>query len=590
MSSLRRAIWLATGGIFLACTLVISGFGGINPLATQSSATAADLSQFNAGNIISDDVFFNGSAMSAVVVQDFLNKQVPSCTINNGQPSHAAGAPFGSTTISDVCLKDFYQSTPNMSAQPRLCNAYAGGPSERASDIIAKVGIACNISQKVLLVLLEKEQSLVSDSWPTVRQLNQATGFACYDNGQPCVQDYAGFFYQVWAAASQFQRYGNSPYTWYPVGQVTPVLYQANMPECGSKPVLIQNRATAALYYYTPYTPNAASLAAGYARGDACSAYGNRNFFQNYVDWFGSTQSSTPPLVGGWDILAGTPGGITTSGWLLDPASQTAITSVIFTIDGIRQAVLTADTANSASLAQFPSAGSNHGFTTTFSAGAGTHRICGYPQTQTGALYDWGCTYVTVPTAPLVSGSWATLTGIPGQIGTSGWLLDPASQTAITSVVFTIDGIRQAVLTADTANSASLAQFPSAGSNHGFTTTFSAGAGTHRICGYPQTQTGALYDWGCTYVTVPTAPLVSGSWETLTGIPGQIATSGWLLTPANQSAATTVIFSVDGVLQSPVTANSANTASLTNYPSAGSNHGFTTSISASAGTHRICGY
>ena len=276
-------------------TVIISLFAlltsTLTPLDTNS-AKAADLSKFQAGNIISDSIFFDGQAMSAVQVQSFLNQRVPQCTINNGQPSRAAGAPAGtSTRIADVCLKDYRQQTPTMAAQPGICTTYIGAPSESAAEIITKVGQACNISQKVLLVLLDKEQSLVSDSWPSVYQYERATGFACYDNGQPCVQEFSGFFYQVWAAARQFQRYGNAPFTWYPVGRVSQIAYQANRPDCGSKSVFIENRATAALYYYTPYTPNSAALNAGYGTGDSCSAYGNRNFYQLFTDWFGSTQS-----------------------------------------------------------------------------------------------------------------------------------------------------------------------------------------------------------------------------------------------------------------------------------------------------------
>ena len=280
--SLLRTFWVST--------LILGLLTSIGTFISPRGASAADLSQFQAGNIISDSVFYNGNAMTSDEVQNFLNQKVPTCTINNGQPSHAAGAAWGSTTIADTCLKTFTQTTPSMAAQPGICAAYSGSNSESAATIIAKVGSACGVSQKVLLVLLEKEQSLISDSWPTVRQINQATGFACYDNGQPCVQNYAGFFYQVWSAARQLQRYGTAPFTWYPVGQTSNILYQANRPECGTKSVFIENRATAALYYYTPYTPNDAALAAGYGTGDACSAYGNRNFYQLFTDWFGSTK------------------------------------------------------------------------------------------------------------------------------------------------------------------------------------------------------------------------------------------------------------------------------------------------------------
>ena len=54
----------------------------------------------------------------------------------------------------------------------------------------------------------------------------------------------------------QFKRYGNpagtSPFfTWIPVGGTANIQYSPNA-ACGTKPVLIQNSATAALYYYTP--------------------------------------------------------------------------------------------------------------------------------------------------------------------------------------------------------------------------------------------------------------------------------------------------------------------------------------------------
>ncbi len=58
---------------------------------------------------------------------------------------------------------------------------------------------------------------------------------------------------------------------------------------CGGAPVTIKNQATASLYNYTPYQPNAASLAAYPGTGDACSAYGNRNFFFLFRKYFGST-------------------------------------------------------------------------------------------------------------------------------------------------------------------------------------------------------------------------------------------------------------------------------------------------------------
>ena len=56
------------------------------------------------------------------------------------------------------------------------------------------------------------------------------------------------------------------------------------------------NQATANVYYYTPYQPNSTALAAGYGTGDSCSAYGNRNFYNYFTDWFGSTRATNLTL------------------------------------------------------------------------------------------------------------------------------------------------------------------------------------------------------------------------------------------------------------------------------------------------------
>ncbi|RZM29485.1 MAG: hypothetical protein EOO88_04810 [Pedobacter sp.] len=59
-------------------------------------------------------------------------------------------------------------------------------------------------------------------------------------------------------------------------------------PSCGTKSVYIQNYATASLYIYTPYVPNDAALNA-YPGTANCGAYGNRNFWFFWQEWFGST-------------------------------------------------------------------------------------------------------------------------------------------------------------------------------------------------------------------------------------------------------------------------------------------------------------
>lgn len=249
------------------------GIGVTSISAPDDAAEAADLSKFRAGNIIADAVFYNSAAMDEAKIQSFLNARVPTC---------ASGY---------VCLKSYSTATTSRAADA-YCSAYSGGSVETAARIIAKVAKACGINPQVLIVTLQKEQGLVTATAPTSTKYRIAMGYACPDTAA-CDSQYYGFFNQVYSAARQFQVYSkSSTFTWYAPGKTWNIRYHPNS-SCGSSPVYIENQATANLYYYTPYQPNSAALAAGYGVGDACSAYGNRNFYSYFTDWFGSTQNTT---------------------------------------------------------------------------------------------------------------------------------------------------------------------------------------------------------------------------------------------------------------------------------------------------------
>jgi hypothetical protein len=171
-----------------------------------------------------------------------------------------------------------------------LCNGFTGG-RKSAAQIINEVGASCGINPKVILITLQKEQSLITDDWPWSVQYEKATGYACPDTAA-CDPAYAGFFKQVYYGARQFKRYANDASSFrYRAGRDNYIQYNPNA-ACGGTNVFIQNQATAGLYNYTPYQPNAAALANLYGTGDACSAYGNRNFWRMFNDWFGSTFSN----------------------------------------------------------------------------------------------------------------------------------------------------------------------------------------------------------------------------------------------------------------------------------------------------------
>jgi hypothetical protein len=265
-----RSIAAIVVGVLIGGLLTITGG---SPAAVQP-AHAADARLFDPGNIISDALFFDGGAMNASDVQTFLNTQVPTCR---------AGY---------TCLKSYSQATTSKAAVAGRCDAYNSSGTETAATIIAKVGAACGVSQEAILVLLEKDQSLVTDDWPGAGQYRSATGYGCPDTAA-CDSTYYGFFNQVYNAALQFKRYAASPTSWNHIaGRVNQIRYSPDA-TCGSSSVFIQNQATAGLYNYTPYQPNAAALANLYGTGDGCSSYGNRNFWRIFTDWFGSTTGAS---------------------------------------------------------------------------------------------------------------------------------------------------------------------------------------------------------------------------------------------------------------------------------------------------------
>lgn len=273
MSRSARRVWTLRQSVLAAVGALAVVAGVLIPFAPTHSAHAATASDWDPGYIIDDAVFYDSSAMSATEIQTFLDSRVAAC---------APGA---------TCLKSYGQATTTI-APDRYCDGFTGSSWHTASQIIDQVARSCGISQRVLLVLLEKEQSLVTSRSPSSWSYSAATGQSCPDTA-PCDPRYSGFFYQVYYAARQFEVYRLNPTSFgYRAGRWNNILYSPNL-SCGTRSVFIANQATAALYIYTPYTPNAASLANLYGTGDACSTYGNRNFWRLFTDWFGNPRSYT---------------------------------------------------------------------------------------------------------------------------------------------------------------------------------------------------------------------------------------------------------------------------------------------------------
>lgn len=248
--------------------MLLTGFLTANVLPAQ----AAPVQGWDPGNIISDDVFFNPALANASQVQSFLEARLPSC---------AGTAPR--------CLRDYRLDAPPVPADA-YCTAWAGGANLRAADVIAGVSTACGINPQVVLVMLQKEQGLVTNRSPDAEDYQKAMGYGCPDTAG-CDTRYFGLYNQIYQATRRFQVYRAEPARFrHRAGATVDVYFHPDLARCGTSKVYLANAATAGLYNYTPYQPNAASLQAYPGTGDSCSSYGNRNFFVQFTSWFGSTR------------------------------------------------------------------------------------------------------------------------------------------------------------------------------------------------------------------------------------------------------------------------------------------------------------
>lgn len=265
--------------LVVAVLSLVAGMLAFAPPAPAQAAAPLPSSILEGGFIISDAEFYDSDSMTAAQVQTFLNGKVSTCKASSGP----------------TCLKSFKTDLPAKAAD-KYCKAVAARKGATAAQVIAAVAAACGINPKVILVMLQKEQGLVTSSAPSDWAYRAAMGQACPDTA-PCDEAAAGFVNQVYKGARQLQVYTKNPASFnYRAGQVNTIKWHPTS-SCGSSKVFIQNQATANLYIYTPYRANVAALAAGTGTGDSCSTYGNRNFYNFYVSWFepGASNSSGAP-------------------------------------------------------------------------------------------------------------------------------------------------------------------------------------------------------------------------------------------------------------------------------------------------------
>lgn len=291
--------WKKIPLLMILSTLVIS-IGSL--VATSNNANSLSYTEFQPGRIIDDEIFYDNTAMgSAKAVQDFIISHTPAYCDTQGTSksgySNLTNAEYAQQVRGwpgppYVCLQNYHENPTTGETSFEKGGGYFEG-GQNAGQIIWDAAQKYRINPQVLLVLLRKESlNLFSDYWPMKSQYKYAMGYACPDSGPNysanCDDTKAGFYKQVNLAAWQLRYYYNNmgSYNYIP-GRWNTIQFNPQ-PSCGTKNVYIENAATASLYIYTPYTPNDAALRA-YPGEAPCGAYGNRNFWFMFNEWFGTT-------------------------------------------------------------------------------------------------------------------------------------------------------------------------------------------------------------------------------------------------------------------------------------------------------------
>ncbi|MEK7184237.1 MAG: hypothetical protein AAB701_01820, partial [Patescibacteria group bacterium] len=207
-------------------------FGVVVVLAAASLLIApatASAASFNQSNLIEDADFTNVNSMNVSDVQQFLQ----------------AKGSFLAT----------FSENGRSAAQIIVDAAHGFGDASGTINGISVNSSTGTVSPGVILVTLQKEQSLLTMTTQNNAALTTAMGYGCPDSGG-CNPNYAGFTKQVengaWQLRYNYERAQGNGFGDYQVGQSACF----SNPSGGTDCVTYANRATASLYRYTPHVYN----------------------------------------------------------------------------------------------------------------------------------------------------------------------------------------------------------------------------------------------------------------------------------------------------------------------------------------------
>jgi len=199
--------------------------------------------KFNPNLILSDEELMDVDSLSLQQIQTFLQNK--NSYLANYSTVNAHGTVKTAAEI-------IYDASRN--------NFDCAGVELSASPTEAEKQLKCRkittVSPKFLLVLLQKEASLIENPSPAQARLDWATGYGCPDNWT-CNPYYKGFGKQVNSASLQFLAYVNEQYRYtYKAGQTYTFTNPYGTISNEEMTVTPANKATAALYNYTPHVFN----------------------------------------------------------------------------------------------------------------------------------------------------------------------------------------------------------------------------------------------------------------------------------------------------------------------------------------------
>jgi SpoIID/LytB domain protein len=190
----------------------------------------------------------------------------------------------------------------------------------------------------------------------------------------------------------------------------------------------------------------------------------------------------------------------------------------------------------------------------------------------------------TVPVGHLDTMSWQGLHVL--RVG--GWTFDPSHSDVSTTVQVYVDST---LFTATASQPRSDVQriYKTISAAHGFALNVQVPGGTHKVCVYGVSSSGQdRLSLGCRSKTVGVEP-VGHVDKVVRAAAGKVRIAGWAFDPDADGGPGLVHVYIDKAVHG-VTANLARPDVQRRYGTANGNVGFDVTLSATAGTHRVCAY